>query len=224
MKLSFRLDRFCVLLGVLALDLGGCVGQNVQSADAECRYLDQISARITGQINPASLPSVSATCVASWNKLLLLGSRSSSIISVCISECRSLHDLYVRCKSQTEADFYFGLLCGQYNQVYCATLYGTSEFAALLNSTEVKCKRGTSTSCSADCKDAAQSFQDYAGCCTTLFSNETYADCGLGQPDYCLPAYTNSSTLALQVSSGPVTATAVAAIVLFASLCGLLVM
>lgn len=215
----FRAARCCMSLVILAIHFIGSFGQQSVGSDAECLYLNQLSEKVRGPIKAASLPSVNANCVASWNKLLLFGSKNDSIISLCINDCQSLHSLFVRCNGLTEADFYFGLLCGQYNGTYCASLYGSTQFASLFNSTEVHCS-GIPSACSSDCKQAAQSFVDYAGCCTALFSNETYAACGLAQPDNCRPVYVNpAGATLLQASGGPATLTTAAVIVAFAALC-----
>eukprot|EP00731_Ephydatia_muelleri_P009624 Em0005g210a len=218
MRLSMVSFRFCMSLALLAIaHFGSSFGQSLIQSDAECLYLERLSAKISGPINSSSLPSVNANCIASWNNLLLFGPKNSSIVSLCVNDCQSLHDLYVRCKGKTEADFNFGLLCGQYNGVFCASLYGTSQFATLFNSTEVYCSGNPSASCSSDCKQAAQSFLDYAGCCTDLFSNATYAACGIAPPDFCQPVYVSAATL--QVSGGPAALAATTAIVAFAALC-----
>ena len=216
--LPFCAGHLHIIVAILVARCNGGFGLSVQS-DPECLYLEQLSAKIDGPINSASLPSVSASCISSWNNILLSGSKNSSILSLCISDCQSLHDLFTRCKGQPEADFYFGLLCGEYNGVYCTTLYGSNQFASLFNATEGYC--GNQPTCSSNCKQAAQSLLNYAGCCSVLFSNQTYAACSLPLLDYCQPMYISPNALGLKVSDGPIV-TAATAIVTFAALCGLI--
>ena len=217
----FRAGRLHVVLAILAVHFSSGLGQSVQS-DAECAYLDHLAVKIDVPINSALLPSVNSNCLASWNKLLRGGPKNYSIASLCIRECESLHDLNVRCKGKTEADFYFGLLCGKYDGAYCADLYGTATFATLLNTTASYCATGKGPSCDSDCKQAALSLLEFSGCCSSLFSNETYAACGLVQPDYCTPTYASSTFLAQQISGGRAVTASLAVVVAFAALFGVL--
>ena len=156
---------------------------NAITPSSECAYFEYYNVNLQLPALASKTPSLDSVCRSALNAAFMTGNTGT----ICIPECQSLYNLYLKCFGVPYADEKASYYCGHYNKQLCSQLTANNSLSAAV---ATSCQ----SACGSSCLSAITALQNYSDCCYAYSYNGAEVLCGQQPRAPCSTIFNSGST------------------------------